>query len=142
MQKQFAKKLSQHNVEIRSTIPISLNSQVIPIDIMRAQGVKVALGCEGFFDFWSPYVPGDILEKVYNYCEYTGKASERSLRESLSLTTQGVTPLNGEGEQVWPLVGDETSFVFVDAGCSAEAVSRLPKKRQLLHKGRLYKSKH
>ncbi len=142
MQKQFAKKLSEYNAGIMSTIPISINSQLIPIDIMIAQGVKVALGCDGFFDSWSPYVPGDILEKVYNFCEYTGKSSERSLRESLSLITQGVTPLNGEGEQVWPLVGDEASFVFIDASCSAEAVARLPKKRQLMHKGRLYKSKH
>lgn len=139
MQKQFAKKLSEHNVEIMSTIPISINSQLIPIDIMRAEGVKVALGCDGFFDSWSPYVPGDVLEKVRNFCDYTGKSSERSLRESLSLITQGVTPLNGEGEQVWPMVGNDASFVFVEASCSAEAVARLPKNRQLMHKGKLYK---
>ncbi|MHC8515823.1 amidohydrolase [Sporosarcina sp. ITBMC105] len=139
MQKQFAKKLSEHNVEIMSTIPISINSQLIPIDILREEGVKVALGCDGFFDSWSPYVPGDVLEKVHNFCDYTGKSSERSLRESLSLITQGVTPLNREGEQVWPKVGDEASFVFVDASCSAEAVARLPKNRQLMHKGKLYK---
>lgn len=139
MQKQFAKKLSEHNVEIMSIIPISINSQLIPIDILRAEGVKVALGCDGFFDSWSPYVPGDVLEKVHNFCDYTGKSSERSLRESLSLITQGVTPLNHEGEQVWPKVGDEASFVFVDASCSAEAVARLPKNRQLMHKGKLYK---
>jgi len=142
IQKQFAKKLSDHNVEIMSTIPISINAQLIPIDIMRAQGVKVSLGCDGFFDSWSPFVPGDILEKVYNFCEYTGKSSERSLRESLSLITQGVTPLNEEGDQVWPKVGDEASFVFVDASCSAEAVARLPKKRLLMHKGKLYKPNH
>lgn len=139
MQKQFANKLSEHNVEIMSTIPISINSQLIPIDILRAAGVKVALGCDGFFDSWSPYVPGDVLEKVHNFCDYTGKSSERSLRESLSLITQGVTPLNHEGEQVWPKVGDEASFVFVDASCSAEAVARLPKNRRLMHKGKLYK---
>lgn len=142
MQTQFAKKLNEHNVEIMSTIPISINSELIPIDIMRAEGVKVALGCDGFFDSWSPYVPGDVLEKVNNFCEYTGKSSERSLRESLSLITHGVTPLNGEREQVWPMVGDEASFVFVDASCSAEVVARLPKKRLLMHKGKLYNSKH
>lgn len=139
MQKQFAKKMSEHNVEIMSTIPISINSQLIPIDIMRAEGVKVALGCDGFFDSWSPYVPGDVLEKLRNFCDYTGKSSERSLRESLRLITRGVTPLDSEGEQVWPMVGDEASFVFVDASCSAEAVARLPKNRQLMHKGKLYK---
>lgn len=138
LQKQFAEKLSEHNVEIMSTIPISINSQLIPIDILSAAGVNVALGCDGFYDSWSPYVPGDVLEKVHNFCDYSGKSSERSLRKSLSLITQGVTPLNSEGEQVWPMVGDEASFVFVDASCSAEAVARLPKNRQLIHKGKLY----
>lgn len=142
MQKQFAKKLSEHNVEIMSTIPISVNHQVIPIDIMRTEDVKVALGCDGFYDSWSPYVSGDILEKVHNFCDYTGKSNERSLRQSISLITQGVTPLDSEGEQVWPRIGDEASFVFVDASCSAEAVARLPKNRQLMHKGKLYNSKH
>ncbi|WP_332647044.1 amidohydrolase [Lysinibacillus sp. 54212] len=141
MQKRFAKKLAEHNVEIMSTIPISINSQLIPIDILRGEGVQVALGCDGFFDSWSPFVPGDVLEKVHNFCDYTGKSSERSLRESLCLITQGVTPLNGEGEQVWPMVGDDASFVFVDASCSAEAVARLPKKRLLMHKGKLFKQK-
>lgn len=142
MQKQFAKKLSKQNVEIMSTIPISINSQLIPIDIMRTEGVKVALGCDGFYDSWSPYVSGDILEKVHNFCDYTGKSSERSLRQSLSLITQGVTPLNGEGEQVWPRIGDEASFVFVDASCSAEVIARMPENRQLMHKGNLYNSKN
>ncbi|GKV57262.1 deaminase [Sporosarcina sp. NCCP-2222] len=141
MQKQFAKKLNEHHVEIMSTIPISINSQLIPIDILREEGVKVALGCDGFYDSWSPYVPGDVLEKVHNFCDYTGKSSERSLRESVSLITQGVTPLNGEGKQVWPMVGDEASFVFVNASCSAEAVARLPKNRQMMHRGKLYSSK-
>ncbi|GKV57259.1 hypothetical protein NCCP2222_32060 [Sporosarcina sp. NCCP-2222] len=98
----------------------------------------MALGCDGFYDSWSPYVPGDILEKVHNFCDYKGKSSERSLRESVSLITQGVTPLNGEGKQVWPKVGDEASFVLVNANCSAEAVARLPNNRQLMHKGKLY----
>ena len=141
MQKQFAKKLSEHNVQIMSTIPISINQQLIPIDILRTEGVKVALGCDGFYDSWSPYVSGDILEKAHNFCDYTGKSDERSLRQSLGLITQGVTPLNIEGIQEWPKIGEEASFVFVDASCSAEAVARLPKKRLLMHKGKLYKSK-
>ncbi|WP_062105616.1 amidohydrolase [Bacillus niameyensis] len=142
MQKLFAKKLSEHNAEIMSTIPISINHQLIPIDILKTEGVKVALGCDGFYDSWSPYFSGDIMEKVHNFCDYTGKSDERSLRQSLSLITQEVTPLDFEGKQKWPMIGDEASFVFVDASCSAEAVARLPKNRQLMHKGKFYKSKH
>ncbi|GIO28029.1 amidohydrolase [Ornithinibacillus bavariensis] len=141
-QKQFAKKLSDSNVEIMSTIPISINHQLIPIDLLKTAGVKVGLGCDGFYDSWSPYFSGDILEKVHNFCDYTGKSDERSLRQSLSLITQELTPLNREGEQVWPKIGAEASFVFVDASCSAEAVARLPKNRLLMHKGKIYKSTH
>ncbi|MHC5267904.1 amidohydrolase [Enterococcus sp. LJL98] len=141
MQKQFAKKLRAHKVEIMSTIPIAIHSQLIPIDIMREEGVNVSLGCDGFFDSWSPYVSGDLLEKLYNYCVYTGKSSERSLRESLSLVTQGLTPLDDKGKQVWPVVGDEASFVFVDASCSAEVVARLPKNRLLMHQAKLYQAR-
>ncbi|MFD2115164.1 amidohydrolase [Paenibacillus yanchengensis] len=138
VQQQFAKKMSEYDVEIMSTIPISLNHQLIPIDILRAEGVKVALGCDGFYDCWSPYFSGDILEKLYNFCEYTGKSNERALRQSLGLVTQGITPLNTNGEQVWPVVGGEASFVFVEASSSAEAIARLPKNRQLMHKGKFY----
>ncbi|AMW99051.1 amidohydrolase [Rummeliibacillus stabekisii] len=142
LQKKFAEKLSEYDVEVMSTVPISLNHQLIPIDILKTEGVKVALGCDGFYDSWSPYFSGDILEKVHNFCQYTGKSSERALRNSLSLITQGVTPLSTEGQQQWPKVGTEASFVFVDASCSAEAIARLPKDRMLMHKGKLYQSKH
>lgn len=141
LQKQFAKKLSDHHAEIMSTIPISINHQLIPIDILRTEGVRVALGCDGFYDSWSPSVSGDILEKVNHFCDYTGKSTERLLRQSLGLITQGITPLSHTGKQVWPVVGDDASFVFLDASCSAEAVARRPKKRHMMHKGNLYKSK-
>lgn len=142
LQKQFAKKLSEYDVEIMSTIPISINHQLIPIDLLKTEGVKVALGCDGFYDSWSPYFSGDILEKVHNFCQYTGKTDERSLRRSLSLITQGVTPLTIEGQLQWPKVGAEASFVFIDASCSAEAIARLPKNRMLMHKGMLYNPCH
>lgn len=142
LQQQFAKKLGEHDVEIMSTIPISINHQLIPIDLLTKEGVNVALGCDGFYDSWSPYFSGDILEKLHNFCDYTGKANERSLRESLSLITQGVTPLTIEGQQQWPQVGMDASFVFIEASCSAEAIARLPKNRMLMHKGKLYHPKH
>lgn len=138
-QKQFAQKLAAHNAKILSTVPISKNSGIIPIDILREEGVYTALGCDGFYDSWSPYFSGDILEKVHHFCLYIGKSDERSLRQSIGLITDGVTPLTTNGEKQWPRVGDDADFVFVDASCSAEAVARLPKNRLLMNKGKLYK---
>lgn len=79
-QKQFAQKLAAHDAMILSTVPISKSHDIIPIDILREEGVYTALGCDGFYDSWSPYFSGDILEKVHHFCLYTGKSDERSLR--------------------------------------------------------------
>lgn len=140
MQTNFAQKLRAQQVEIMTTIPISIHNQLIPIDTLRQQGVRVSVGCDGFYDSWNPNFSGDILEKVQQFCEYTGKSSERALRESLGLITQGITPLDANGQQVWPVVGDEASFVFVEASCSAEVVARVPQNRQLMHQGKLYQA--
>lgn len=137
-QKQFAEKLTRCKAEIMSTIPISINHQLIPVDILRKEGVSVALGCDGFYDSWSPYFSGDILEKAHNFCDYTGKKDERSLRQTLELVTNGITPLSINGKQQWPKVGDEASFVFIEASCSAEVIARLPQERLLMHKGKMY----
>ncbi|MHC0038433.1 hypothetical protein [Pseudoneobacillus sp. C159] len=59
------------------------------------------------------------------------------MSRSLSLATGGITPLDENGKQVWPKIGDEASAVLVPASCSAEAVARLPKRVAVLHKGNL-----
>lgn len=138
VQQNFARKLKEYDVSIMSTIPISVNHKVIPIDILKESGVAVGLGCDGFYDSWSPFVSGDSMEKVNHFCDYTGKSTERALRNSLGLITGGVTPLDDKGNQQWPKPGDEASFVFTDVSCSAEAVARLPEDRQLMHRGILF----
>lgn len=143
LQQAFATQLKEHNVDILTTIPISLNSQLIPIDCLTQSGVFVGIGCDGFYDSWSPYVSGDVLEKVREFCEYTGKKTERELRESLKYVTQGITPLDAEGRYQWPKIGDEASFVLLDASCSAEAVARVSQTqdRVLINRGNLYLNK-
>lgn len=54
------------------------------------------------------------------------------------LITGGITPLTIDDEKQSPDIGDDMDFVFVDASCSAEAVARLPKNRQLMYQGKLY----
>lgn len=142
-QRNFAKRLNDKNVQILTTIPINIGSQLIPIDTLNNAGVFVGIGCDGFYDSWSPYVSGDVLEKLRNFCEYTGKKTERQLRASLKFITNGITPLDDEGRYQWPEVGDEASFVLVDASCSAEAVARVPEQgeRIMMNKGNIYSLK-
>jgi cytosine/adenosine deaminase-related metal-dependent hydrolase len=128
-----ATKLSELGMSIMSTIPI--NRVFPPIDLLDRKGVNVYLGCDGFYDSWSPYGTGDLLEKVTRYSELFRKSDELSLAQSLKFATGGPTPLNKDGEVAWPLVGDEANIVLVNATCTAEAVARTPKREAVIFKG-------
>ena len=132
-----AARLAEQDVAIMSTIPINLGRVIPPIDLLDASGVKVHFGCDGFYDSWSPYGTGDVLEKATRFCELTRKIDEKSLRNSLKWVTGGTVALNEDGQKVWPNVQDDASFVFFDAASSAEVVARKPSKRVVMVKGEI-----
>ncbi|WP_066065048.1 amidohydrolase [Neobacillus soli] len=134
-QEVLANKLSELGMSIMSTIPIT--KTLPPIDLLDRKGVKVYLGCDGFYDSWGPYGTGDVLEKVTRYGELYRKSDERSLAESLKFATGGPTPLTKDGEIAWPLEGDDASLVLLDASCSAEAVARTPRREAVIFKGKM-----
>lgn len=139
-QLKMAQLLKKHNISIMSTIPFNLGRVIPPIDLLANNGVAVHFGCDGFYDSWSPYGSGDILWKANTYADVTRKIEERQLRQSLRFITNGITPLNEKGEQQWPNVGDEASFVFLPASCSAEAIARPPSAslRKVMNKGNFF----
>ncbi|MFD1779237.1 amidohydrolase [Fredinandcohnia salidurans] len=134
-QEEIAAKLGQVGMSIMSTIPI--NRVIPPIERLDRYGVKVYLGCDGFYDSWSPHGTGDVLEKVTKYCELHRKSDELSLARSLKYATGGPTSLKHDGEVAWPLIGDEASLVLVNASCSAEVVARTSKRDAVIFKGKL-----
>jgi cytosine/adenosine deaminase-related metal-dependent hydrolase len=134
-QEDIAEKLSGLGMSIMSTIPFTRT--LPPIDLLDRKGVNVYLGCDGFYDSWGPYGTGDVLEKVTRYGELYRRSDERSLAQSLKWATGGQTPLNKDGEVVWPLPGDEASMVLVNASCSAETVARTPKREAVIFKGKV-----
>lgn len=136
-QKVVANRLAEADVAIMSTIPINLNRVIPPIDLLDNHGVKVHFGCDGFYDSWSPYGTGDVLEKATRFCELTNKKDEKSLKNALKWVTAGILPLNKEGQKVWPNIQDDANFIFFDAASSAEVVARKPKNRLVMVKGEL-----
>ncbi|MDF2067659.1 amidohydrolase [Bacillus sp. Cr_A10] len=132
-----ANRLVEADVAIMSTIPINLNRVIPPIDLLDNHGVKVHFGCDGFYDSWSPYGNGDVLEKATRFCELTNKKDEKSLKNALKWVTGGILPLNKEGQKVWPNIQDDANFIFFDAASSAEVVARKPKNRLVMVKGEL-----
>ncbi|MCC3357800.1 amidohydrolase family protein [Bacillus sp. REN16] len=129
----LANRLASLGISIASTVPIG--KTIMPIPLLQRQGVEVLLGNDSITDHWSPFGVGDILQKAHLAAQLNGWSNEYHLSRALSLATRGITPLDKEGNQIWPRVGDEATAVFVPASCSAEAVARLPKRVAVLHKG-------
>lgn len=136
-QLKIAERLAAQDVAIMSTVPINMNRTLPPIELLDAAGVKVHFGCDGFYDSWSPYGTGDVLEKVTRFGELTRKIEEKPLRNLLRFATNGVTPLDEEGKRVWPMVNDSADFVFFNAASTAEVVARKPQQRSVMVKGKV-----
>ncbi|MCO0596992.1 amidohydrolase [Peribacillus butanolivorans] len=127
--------LSNLGIAIMSTVPI--NRVIPPIDLLHEKGVHVALGCDGFYDSWSPFGTGDMLEKAGRLAERYSWKDEYALTQSLQFITGGVKTLDDEGNRLWPNVGDDASMVLVDAACSAEAVARRSRRAAVIVNGNL-----
>ncbi|MEI3606181.1 amidohydrolase family protein [Pseudogracilibacillus sp. SE30717A] len=131
---EVAEILAHQGISITSSVPIG---KTIPIPLLQKKGVNVSLGDDSITDHWSPFGKGDSLEKAGMLAERFSLSDERSLGQTLGYITGGITPLNTEGEQIWPKVGDHADFVFVDTSCSAEAVARRASRIAVFYKGNL-----
>ncbi|MGE7926325.1 amidohydrolase family protein [Lysinibacillus xylanilyticus] len=129
---EVAELLAKQGISIASSVPIG---HTIPIPLLQEKGVNVSLGVDSVMDHWSPFGKGDSLEKAGTLAERFGLSDERSLGQTLRYITGGITPLNIEGERVWPKVGDNADFVLVDASCSAEAVARRATRKAVVFTG-------
>ncbi|MFC9709205.1 amidohydrolase [Paenibacillus sp. NPDC056933] len=131
----MAKRMASLGMSVASTVPIG--KMMMPLPMLHKHGVKVKLATDSLTDHWSPFGNGDQLEKAGRFAELYGYSDERSLSQSLAFVTNGITPLDSEGQQVWPKVGDTASFVLVEASCSAEAVARRSARQTVWFEGRL-----
>lgn len=132
---EMAIRMASLGMSIASTVPIGRT--MMPLPMLHKQGVKVKLATDSLTDHWSPFGNGDLLEKAGRFAELYGYSNERTLSQSLGFITGGLTPLNHNGEQVWPQVGDPANFVLVQASCSAEAVARRSERRLVCYEGRI-----
>lgn len=134
-QEAMAEKLGAAQVGVISTIPFG--SLIMPIPTLYKHGVKVGTGNDSIIDHWNTWGSGSVLEKAKLMAQLYGYGTEFGLSRCLKLATFGLTPLDDKGTQQWPRSGDEASVVFLDASCSAEAVSRLSPVKSLIHQGNI-----
>ncbi|HEK9102592.1 amidohydrolase family protein [Bacillus pfraonensis] len=132
---EMAELLADAGISIITSVPIDRSFP--PVGLLHSRGVDVAVGCDNIFDVWSPFGNGDILERTSRLAEISNWVDEQSLAQTLGFITGGKTPLNHEGKQVWPQVGDDANIVFVEASCSAEAIARRAKRAATMFKGKI-----
>ena len=137
--REVARRMNALGMDVASTIPIG--KMHMPLSILKEEGVFVMTGTDSVIDWWSPFGLGDMLEKANLYARLYSYADEFELSRALEIATGNVLPLNHKGEQVWPKVGDDASFVLVDASCSAEAVARISPRTATFYQGELASGK-
>lgn len=130
---EVAEKLGAARIGIVSTIPFG--NVVMPIPLLWKHGVSVQAGNDSIVDHWNTFGSGSVLQKANLAAQLYGYSTELELSRMLKLATNGIIPLNDEGKQQWPIEGDAADMVFVEASCSAEAVSRVSDVRSLIYKG-------
>lgn len=131
----MAEQLADSGITIITSVP--LGRKFPPVGLLHKKDFSVAVGCDNIFDVWSPFGNGDILERAGRLAEISRWIDEQSLAQTIYFITGGKTPLNSEGKQVWPQVGDEASVVLVEASCSAETIARRSKRVATMFKGEI-----
>ena len=128
-----AERLAASQVGIASSVPF--RNMMMPFTELRNAGVRVYTGNDNVQDHWGTFGSGNMLQKANLAAQLYGYETEFDLSRCLRYATNGKVPLDEKGNIEWPKVGDEASFLLVDASCSAEAVSRISPVAGLLNKG-------
>ncbi|MBA8986397.1 amidohydrolase [Sphingobacterium cellulitidis] len=134
-QEELAEKLADAKIGIISTVPFG--GLIMPIPILMNKEVEVMVGNDSIVDHWNTFGTGSVLQKANLAAQLYGYSTELALSRMLKLATAGPIPLDDKGNQVWPKVGDAADLVFLDASCSAEAVSRMSPVKSLIYKGKV-----
>ncbi|GGA21614.1 amidohydrolase [Psychrobacillus lasiicapitis] len=129
-------KLAEVGIDVTTTVPV--NRPTIPIPYLWENNVPVSVGHDSITDHWSPFGTGDSIQKLALLGERFRISDEIGLSQLLRFATGGVTPLSPTGDLQWPKVGDDASFLLVDATCSAEAIARRKPIRAVYGKGNIF----
>lgn len=134
-QEEIAEKLANAKIGIVSTIPFG--GLIMPIPTLYKYNVEVLTGNDSIVDHWNTFGTGSVLQKTNLMAQLYGYSTEFLLSRALKLATGNILPLDDKGVQKWPKVNDQANLVFVDASCSAEAVSRISDVKSLICNGNI-----
>ena len=129
--------MAANNVGVTTTVPIGAGPITIPVKYMYDRGIKVAFGHDSLIDHWSPFGSGNTIHKLNQFVQRFGYIDEWHIGQSLKYATGGLTPLNDNGEQQWPKVGDAANALLVDAVSSAHLIARQCPLSTVISKGNI-----
>lgn len=129
-----AEALARADVHIITSVPG--RSAVPPVKPLREAGVTVAAGSDNIRDAWSPLGTGDMLERALFLARRQGYRRDADLRLAYDICSTGGAAVMGCPERgVEP--GAPADLVAVDAATVGDALARRPKRRCVIHKGRI-----
>ncbi|MET3710456.1 cytosine deaminase [Sphingomonas trueperi] len=110
-----------------------------PIKMLRAAGVRVFAGNDNVRDAWWPYGDADMLGRAMMIGYRSGFFSDEDLGTALDMATTHAASVVGL-DRYGMAIGDEATFVIVDAANAAAAVAAPPRARRLVQRGAIVPS--
>ena len=133
--KDMADRFKEYGITINTTQPLDIKA--LPFMLYINEGVPVNIVNDNINDHWSPFGTGDLIETVNRACQIHDITDEYSISRILKAVTGGITPLDDEGNRVWPRVGDSADILFVKGESSAHVIARILPERVVLFRGEI-----
>ncbi len=137
--------LAEHDIAVTTVAPG--NREPLPIDALRAAGVRVGLGQDGIRDYWSPYGDGDVLARTWQLAYRSSLRRDDLIEGCVDLASRGgrsiveSTPWSPvpivDDDEHGLAVGAVADLVVVAADTVTAAVMDHPPRTVVLHDGRI-----
>jgi len=144
-QQQLIELLAINDIALTTVAPG--NTEPLPLQALRAAGVRVGLGQDGIRDYWSPYGNGDMLERAWQLAFRAGVRKDELIEQCADVASRGGRSVveggtwstaNVVDDSISGLaVGAPADLVVVPADTVTAAVMDHPQQRLVIHDGRV-----
>ena len=144
-QQQLIELLAINDIALTTVAPG--NTEPLPLQALRAAGVRVGLGQDGIRDYWSPYGNGDMLERAWQLAFRSGVRKDELIEQCADVASRGGRSVveggtwstaNVVDDSISGLaVGAPADLVVVPADTVTAAVMDHPQQRLVIHDGRV-----
>jgi cytosine/adenosine deaminase-related metal-dependent hydrolase len=106
--------LAEHDIALATVAPG--NREPLPLEALRAAGVRVGLGQDGIRDYWSPYGNGDVLERAWQLAFRSSYRRDDLVEECVDVASRGGRSIvEGTSWSACPVGDDEAHGLAVGA---------------------------